>query len=254
MHRVRLTLILLCLAVFRTGVRGQSAPADAPPLWDTQFGASFVGNSGNSDTTTIGGDFSMHRRWPLWQITSTATALRTADRGVRTAERYVGTVRAQRQRTAIISISAGERAERDQLAGMDFRSILDAGVGYAIVAHPRWTLDGLTALAWNHERPVVGKASDDPVGVLQLLSRIPFTTAADCTQRFTFYPDFSNSHAYRAEAELTAQAAMTRRLGLKLGYLWRFSNAPVPGFVKSDNTVTASVVLRWAAATPAPVF
>ena len=253
MHSARLTLIFLCFAACGTGASAQSPPTETP-LWDTQLGASFVGNSGNSDTTTIGGDFSMHRRWPLWLITSTATAVRTADRGVRTAERYVGTIRAQRQRTAIISISAGERAERDQLAGMDFRSILDAGVGYAIVAHTRWTLDGLTALAWNHERPVVGDARDDPVGVLQMLSRVPFSKSADCTQRFTFYPDFANRRAYRAEAELTAQAGMTRRLALKLGYLWRFSNAPVAGFVKSDHTVTASVVVRWIAAAPAPVY
>ena len=241
-----------CFVASSTGLHAQAK--DPPPLWDSQLGASFVGNSGNSDTTTIGGDFTMHRRWPLWQIESTATAVRTADEGVRTAERYVGTVRAQRQRTAIISISAGERAERDQLAGMNFRSILDAGVGYAVVAHTHWTLDGLTALAWNHERPLVGASRDDPVGVLQMMSRIPFTKSADCTQRFTVYPDFSNRHAYRAEAELTAEAAMSRRLALKLGYLWRYSNAPVPGFVRSDHTVTTSVVVRWAAATPVPVF
>jgi putative salt-induced outer membrane protein YdiY len=248
---IRRVPILLCLLAFSTGLHAQAAK-EAAPLWDTQFGASFVGNSGNSDTTTIGGDFAMHRRWPLWQIESTATAIRTADKGVRTAERYVGAFRAQRKRTAVISFSAGERAERDQFAGMNLRSILDAGVAYAIVAHPDWTLDALTALAWNHESPLVGPDRDDPVGVLQMVSRIPFTSTADCTQRFTFYPDLASRRAFRSEAELTAEAAMNRRLALKMGYLWRFSNAPVEGFVKSDHTFTASVVLRWRAATTAP--
>ena len=45
---------------------------------------------------------------------------------------------------------------------------------------------------------------------------------------------------------------MNARLALKLAYLLRFSNEPVPGFKKTDNTTTASVVLRWKATTPAP--
>lgn len=93
---------------------------------------------------------------------------------------------------------------------------------------------------------------DDPVGVFQLLSRIPFGAAGDTTQRFTFYPDFKSSSSYRTEAEIAAQAAMAAHLALKIGYLLRYSNDPVPGFKKTDNTTTASVVLRWKADTPAP--
>jgi putative salt-induced outer membrane protein YdiY len=85
-----------------------------------------------------------------------------------------------------------------------------------------------------------------------LLSRIPFSTAGDTTQRFTYYPDFKNTSAYRTEAEITAQAAMAAHLALKIGYLFRYSNDPVPGFKKTDNTTTASVVLRWKSDLPAP--
>jgi hypothetical protein len=80
---------------------------------------------------------------------------------------------------------------------------------------------------------------------------VAFGTGGDTTQRFTYYPDFSDSSAYRTEAEITAQAAMNAHLALKFGYLLRFANAPVPGFEKTDNTMTASVVLRWKATTPA---
>jgi putative salt-induced outer membrane protein len=230
----------------------QTPAKEPPPLWDTQLGAAFVGTDGNSDTTTVGADFSMHRRWPVWQIESAATAVRTTDRGVRTAERYLGALRGRRKLSAIVGITAGERVEHDPLAGMDFRSILDAGLSYALVRDARWTLDGVTAVAWNHENAVFGPDRDDPIGVLQLVSKLPFSPAADSTQRFTLYPNFNRSSAYRAEAELTAQAAMNARLALKIGYLWRRSNEPVVGFLKNDGTMTASVVLRWKAAAPAP--
>lgn len=135
---------------------------------------------------------------------------------------------------------------------MNLRSILDAGLSYALVRDASWTLDGVTAIAWNHEKPALGPERDDPIGVLQLSSRVPFSATADSTQRFTVCPNFSRSSAYRSEAELTAQAAMNTRLGLKIGYLWRHSHEPVAGFLKSDSTVTASVVVRWKASTPAP--
>ena len=249
---VSLSTLALTLSPLAGSAAAQAAPKEPPPLWDTELGASFVGTSGNSDTTTIGADFQMHRRWPLWQIESTASAVRTTDRGTRTAERYLGALRAKRVLTPIVSLTMGERAERDRLAGIDFRSILDAGLSYALVRDPRWTLDGLTSLAWNHENAILGPDLDDPTAVLQVLSKTAFSETADTTERFTFYPDLRTSSAYRSEAEVTVQAAMNRRLALKIGYLWRYSNTPVLGFVKNDSTATASIVVRWKATTAAP--
>jgi len=251
MLRIRATVCLLTLSSIAAPALAQAPPKEPPPLWDTAVGASFVGTSGNSETTTLGADFQMHRRWPVWQIEATANAVNTTDRGTTTAERYLGSFRAKRALTSVVSFTGGERAERDRLAGIDFRSVLDAGLSYALVRDPGWTLDGLTSLAWDHENAVVGRDLDDPAAVLQLLSRTPFSATAESTQRFTFYPDLRTSSAYRSEAELTVQAAMNSNLALKVGYLWRYSNAPVPGFVKNDSTATASIVLRWKSAVTA---
>jgi len=227
-------------------------PPPPPPLWDAQIGASFVGTSGNSDTASTGADFAAHRRGVVWQVEAGATAVRTNSLDVTTAERYLGMLRGQRKLTTLLGLSSGVKLERDRFAGLDFRSILDAGLSWALVHHPEWTLDGVTGIAWLHETRTVGANLDDPIGLLQLLSRIPFGTSGDTTQRFTYYPDFKTTSAYRSEAEITAQAAMNAHLALKIGYLLRYSNDPVPGFKKTDNTTTASVVLRWKAATAAP--
>jgi putative salt-induced outer membrane protein YdiY len=229
-----------------------AAPKEPPPLWDVQVGASFVGTNGNSDTSSVGADFAAHRRGLVRQIESTATAVRASSADVKTAERYLGQVQAKRKLTPIIGVTAGEKLERDQFSGIDVRSILNGGLSWALYHTPEWTLDGLTGIGWNHESWTSGLTRDHAVGLLQLLSRIPFGAAGDTTQRFTFYPDFNQSSAYRTEAELTAQAAMNAHLALKFGYLFRYSNDPVPTFKKSDNTTTASIVLRWKATTAAP--
>jgi putative salt-induced outer membrane protein YdiY len=241
-------LIVIC----STPDMAQAPAKEPPPLWDAQVAASFVGTSGNSDTGSTGADFAAHRRGAVWLIDSAATAVLTRSNDEKTAERYLGMVRGQRKLTPILGLSAGERLEGDKFAGIDLRSILDAGLTWALVRRTTWTVDGVTALAWNHESRTIGSGIDDPVGVFQLLSRVPFGTAGDMTQRFTYYPDFTTTSAYRSEAELTAQAAMATHLTLKISYLLRYSNAPVPGFKKTDSTTTASVALRWKAAAAAP--
>ena len=246
-----IAIVLLVVSGSRSTAAQTPPPPPPPPLWDAQVGASFVGTSGNSDTSSLGADFGAHHRGEVWLVESGATLVRTSSDGVATAERYLGMLRGQRKLTPRIGVTSGLRLERDRFAGLDLRSILDVGLSYALVHHPEWTLDGLTSIAWLHESRNAGTGIDHPIGVLQLLSRIPFGTAGDTTQRFTVYPDFKTSAAYRSEAEITAQAAMSAHLALKIGYLLRYSNAPVPGFKKTDNTTTASVVLRWKATTAA---
>jgi putative salt-induced outer membrane protein YdiY len=244
--------VFLSLACTAREASAQTPPPEPPPLWDAQVGASFVGTSGNSDTASTGADFAAHRRGEIWGLEAGATLVRTSTDGEATAERYLGSFRAQRKLTDLLGLSTGIKLERDRFAGLDFRSILDGGLSWALVHHPEWTLDGVTSIAWLHESRIDQPDLDDPIGVLQLLSRIPFGTAGDTTQRFTYYPDFKTAAAYRYEAEVTAQAAMTGHLALKFGYLLRYSNSPVPGFKNTDNTTTASIVLRWKAATAAP--
>ena len=242
----------MILSAARAVAQPAAPPKEPPPLWDLQLGASFVGTSGNSDTASTGADFSAHRRGEVWKLEATATAVRTSDKDTTTAERYLGAFRANRALTPVVGLSIGERAERDQFAGIDFRNIADVGLSWTLAHRTDWTLDGVTGIAWNHESRTVGDGIDDPVGVFQLLSRIPFGGSGDTTQRITLYPDFRNSSAYRTEVELAAQATMTGHLALKIAYLLRYSNAPVEGFEKTDNTTTASVVFRWKASTPAP--
>jgi putative salt-induced outer membrane protein len=246
-------LFLVVLSLFTASIAAaQTPPKEPPPLWDVQIGASFVGTSGNSDTSSTGADFALHRRWPVWQIESAAAAIKTSSNGLDTAKRYLVSFRGQRKLTSLLGLTAGVKAEHDPFAGMDVRSILDAGLSWALVRRTDWTLDGITAITWSHEKPTIGLKRNDAGGLLQLLSRVPLGASASTTQRFTHYPNFSRTSAYRSEAELTAQAAMNKRLALKLGYLVRFSNDPPIGFKKTDNTMAASIVLNWRAATAAP--
>jgi putative salt-induced outer membrane protein YdiY len=45
--------------------------------------------------------------------------------------------------------------------------------------------------------------------------------------------------------EFAVEAAIVSNLALKLAYLFRYDNQPVPGFVKTDSTVSTSLVLKF---------
>jgi putative salt-induced outer membrane protein YdiY len=251
MRCVRVLSLSLCVTAAGRVVAAQPPPPP-PPVWESQIGASFVGTAGNSETSTVGADFTGRRRWPVWQVESNATLVRTSDRGVEKGERYLAALRGKRRLTALLSVTAGERAEADRFSGIDFRNVLDGGLSWALVRTPRWTLDGLTSLAWLHEQRRIGSGRDSPNAIYQALSRIPFGADSNTSQRIALYQDFKDRSAYRTEGEVTAQAAMNTRLALKLGYLVRYANDPVPGFMKTDTTATASVVLRWRSIETAP--
>jgi putative salt-induced outer membrane protein YdiY len=230
-----------------------AAPAepDAPPIWEVQLGASFVGTSGNSDTSSFGANFEAHRRWPAWVLDGVANTVDNHQNGVQTAEQFMAGLRARRAISERISATSGIKLERDPFAGIDVRSTLDGGLAYSVVKRPQWTFDALSSIAWTHEDRVTGETLDEVGAVLGALNKYTFGTTGDTTQRFTFYPNFTTATRYRSEAEVTAQAAMNKRLALKLGFLWRYAHDPVPGFKRSDTTTTASIVVRWRAAVPA---
>jgi len=244
--------LVLLAAVSIAAARPAAAQDPPPPPWDVELGASFVGTSGNADTSSTGANLTIHRHWPKWQVESTTTAIRAKENGLRTKERYLTSFRAQRQLASIVGLTSEARVERDLIAGVGFRSILNTGLSWALVQSDRWTLNGISAAAWSHEAQVGGPHLDDPTGLLQLVNHVAIGASGDTTARISYYPNFQHSTAYRAEGELSAQASMNRRLALKLGYLLRYSNAPVPGFLKTDNTATASVVVRWHGARPTP--
>src|SRR5258708_26785129 len=101
--------IVLSIVLGARAALAQTAPAapPPPPLWDAQVGASFVGTSGNSDTSSTGIDFAAHRRAAIWQLESAPTALRTTIDGAATAERYLGLFRLQRRHTPVVGRATG---------------------------------------------------------------------------------------------------------------------------------------------------
>src|SRR5437868_9623124 len=107
--RIVCSVFLVLTSAAPTLAQPPAPPPPPPPLWDAQVGASFVGTTGNSDTSSTGADFIAHRRGFVWQIESAATAVRTSSLDTTTAERYLGMLRVGRKLTPIVGVSVGTK-------------------------------------------------------------------------------------------------------------------------------------------------
>ena len=265
MSRPPLSIALFLTTLFLTAAapaRAQSAKPDAQGAptgqpdnapqneqgWDTQIGASFVGNSGNTSSTTIGVDFSTALTRSRWKFDSSFNVLRVSRDGS-AADRYLESVRVHHKVGSLLSVTSGQRLEHDPAAGAGFRSIVDGGLSWGVKQAP-WTLEGVTALGWNHERfsnaaTGITLTRNDTVTVLQALSTVTLGTDNETTRRLTVDPSISPPERLRAEGEFKVQASLTERLALQLGYLVRYSRTAPPGFENIDMTASASLVVKW---------
>src|SRR5476649_692113 len=118
--RLYICIVMILASAAATGRAAAQTPVEPPAQWEVKIGAAFVGTSGNFDTKSTGANFDARRDWDVWRIESSASAVATSDKGVTTAEQFLGALLAKRDITKLIAVTSGIKLERDQLSGLNF--------------------------------------------------------------------------------------------------------------------------------------
>lgn len=237
-HLTPAAVLLVLLPAVAT--LAQEAPAD--PL-TASLGFSWLATSGNSDSSTLGLDFTLKRLPEPWGYEAAANALRAEEDGERTAERYGARGRASRALDERWSVFAGLSGERDRFAGVDLRAIAEGGVAWQAVKSTLHELSFDGGLTWTNE-DMTATGTDSFFGaVAGLAYAFKPREGTALTERVLVYPSLEDGDDWRLTSETAVQAALTGRLGLKVGFAVRRDNEPPPGFEKTDTTTTVSLVL-----------
>jgi putative salt-induced outer membrane protein YdiY len=214
-------------------------------LWDLKLGFSYLATSGNTETSSSSVDAAFNRSWQTWSVEGNAAGVSAAKRHRRTAENYNAQVRAKRKLRKRLQITLGLRWERNRFAGLDVRQSADVGVLWEIRETPGWKLRALGGLTLGREDPRGDRPIVDSLGgLLQLSGDARVSDTASWDGQVTFFPDFADLDDYRVHGHIGLQAALSRHLGLRLGYDLKFDNRPVAGFGTTDTATTASLVLQ----------
>jgi putative salt-induced outer membrane protein YdiY len=256
----RLIALMAALVLsFPAGPAIAQEDAEAPPepTWTNEAGLSYVGTSGNTDTTSFGLDFKSERKPTPWGLNLIATFTRAEDSGVVTAEQYFVGARALRQLNDRWSLFAGLSWARDTFGGFENRYIAEAGAEFLAIKTDKHTLSFDGGLTWTSEdqlktREVPPDAIEEYTdsvdwfgGVLGLTWDWAFSKSASLSQRVLYYPNFDDSADWRVGSDTAVKADLTKLLALQFSYLVRYRNQPIDNREKTDTTTKVSVVMSF---------
>jgi putative salt-induced outer membrane protein len=246
----------LVLALLAPPLAAQEDAEEAPPEpnWTNELGLSYVGTSGNTDTSSFGLDYKGNRKPTPWGLDFLASFTRADDNGVVTAEQYFAGVRGLRQLNDRWSLFAGLSWARDPFSGFDNRYIAEAGAEFLAVKTEKHTLSFDAGLTWTSEDQILyddvlmqefTESVDWFGGVAGLKWDWAFSKSASLSQRLLFYPNFDDTTNWRLGSDTAVTASLTKLLALQFSYLVRYRNEPIGDNEETDTTTKVSVVLNF---------
>ncbi len=246
-HITATLALVAALAAGPVMAQDDAAEEAAPePLWTNALGLSYVGTSGNTDTSSLGLDFKSERRPTPWGMAFVATFTRAEDDGEVTAEQYLVGARGSRALNDRWSLFAGLSWAKDTFGGFDSRSIAEAGAEYLLFKNDKHTLSADAGLTWTDEDRIEPNPDVSYMGaVLGLAYEWKISDNASFTQLLAFYPNFEESSDWRLNSDTGLQAAVNSWLAVKLGFGVRYRNKPIDDNEDTDTTSSASVVFTF---------
>lgn len=205
----------------------------APPKPPYEFSADFslAQASGNQDvlTTALGEKFVY--KWPRWKFTQSANVAYGRANGVTNAQLYTLGLRTDYALRPNLALFARIDALSNEPAGL--RSVLNEAVGlsWTVLKTDRDELRldaGVGALQRSFVRVagVAQPSESDLVGNLDGFYRRKWGDKAYFEQSVNFVPNFTTTSGWLATAKSSLVAPITSKLGLRLGYLATYNNAP----------------------------
>jgi putative salt-induced outer membrane protein len=235
-------LCTFAIVALLVGLAAPAAAEDRP--WSFSLGLSYLATSGNTDTTTGGLDLSYKHNFDPWGLEVAGSYLKAEADGVESANRMFFGVKGSRAISERWSVFAGANWLQDEYAGLDSRTVLDAGLTYKAVATDVHTLSFDFGAAWNSDDYVDGGSTDYVSGIAGLAYEWKISATAKLTERLLFVPSFEESDDWRMASDTALEAAISAKLAVKLGFQYLYDNVPVAGFEKDDTKSTVSLVVK----------
>jgi|APFre7841882630_1041343.scaffolds.fasta_scaffold21527_1 putative salt-induced outer membrane protein len=246
--RVLGSLLLLSLgaagaALAQTADCPCPVPAPPPPVWFGKAELSFLSTSGNTDTTSIGGNLEVNYNPKPWLFTLKGAALHAATDGVTTAESFSASLRATRDLTEHVDVFGNAGWLKNTFSGINNIYNFGVGAGYKLLVGPAHFLRGEAGIGYTTEQDiqlgVIAPYRNYASARAGLGYTWQFTKTAAFTNDFNFLVDLSNTANWFMTDKAAITASISKIFALQASWTLLYRNQPVPGF---DNTDTATAV------------
>jgi putative salt-induced outer membrane protein len=240
-------LLLLAMAVSAAAQTPAPAapPPPPPPPHEGTAEFSFVGTSGNSDTTAFGLAGEFIARPAPWVFTTKAAFVQNEADGELKARSFRAGFRAARTITDRLSAFGEYGYLRDTFAGIEHRNAIDGGLSYMLVKPDPHTLTIEGGLGYANEKRSVGDNISTATAFTGAGYKLKLSENADISDdaRFTF--SLSDGDDWRFNNILSVNAKLVSILSLKASNIVRYVNEPVPGFDTTDTITSIALVAKF---------
>lgn len=226
------------------GLGGQFAVVpQAPPAFEGRAELLFVATGGNVSTETIGLAADATRRRGRGTTTAKTAFVRSGADGVDNAQSLALQVRHGVRVSDRVEAFGRGAYLRDAFAGIEHRVAAVGGVGFKISGAPR-------ALAVDFG---LGATTETRLGAederfLTSTSNVRFRwtpkPAIEIAAESAATANLQDGSDWWLASDLSVLSQVNQLLSAKLSYTVRYVNRPVPGFRRTDRTVSAALVFR----------
>jgi putative salt-induced outer membrane protein YdiY len=213
-------------------------------FWSGYIDGGFSFSGGNADTSAIATSMRTRRTTQRDRISIYATTLfaqnsnsgvtETTANAIRGGTRYEVTVSDRLFTFGFLDL------EFDEFQALDLRSVLGGGLGWHVQDTDRTVFDVFSGGSFNQEFfTSETRRSGELVLGQELTYKLVESTSL--SERFSFYPNLSNTGEYRLQFDTTLTTDLAKWLAWHFTISDRFLSNPIPGVKRNDVLVTTGV-------------
>ena len=150
---------------------------------------------------------------------------------VRSVEAWNIDLKFERKLKETLGIYIGQNMESDRFSGISRSYNSDLGLNYTLLHSERKKIDLQAGYRYTIEKAVdesLAKLKDSK-GRINVNSEFLISEKNKVELNIEYLPNFTNSEDYLINFEPSLSASLSNIFSLKVGYVWKYDNEPIPG-------------------------
>lgn len=245
-----LAVFVLCVLAAPASVLAEDGPAGAEKTapWKARAELSYVNASGNTESQTFAGKFSLKKEGPVNRYFATASYLFAENDANETANKLAVDGRYERvlARRLFGLFEAGYR--RNKFSGYEWRGFGGPGAGYRFVETERQTLDGVLSVLYYHDELASGVESTDDYAVAKATGKYEFRVndRVKLSEVLDFWTSLANTDKFFVDSVTAAEIKVNGHISVGFSYTVNYQNRlPSPELRHTDKTLLTTVIIDY---------
>lgn len=217
------------------------SPNDVKPgsIWNGEAELGVILTSGNTKTSSVNAKFKLDNERARWRNHFGVEYLRTSDRSVTTAERYVAAAKSDYKLDDVNYIVGTLRYENDRFSGFTYRISESIGYGHRFINTDAVVLEAEAGAGGRHTKFLDGTRDNEEIVRLAAKYAWKFSPTSEFQEAAFSEIGQTNTHS---ESETSLKLKMNAKLAMKLSVLVKHDTVVPVGKVKTDTLSSVNLV------------